>query len=123
HYLATTATGITLQDRLTSGEVEYVLMFQGDEPWVTCGSDHTHREMERHSVPAAKQMHCKVLAPVVWPLAELEDHWDRLMLRSWSTVDGVRKLYQEGPFSYILEPERLFQEGEDHHLTIRRDGT
>jgi len=46
-YLATTGTGITVQDRLTSGEVEFVLLFGGGETYVTCGSDHTHRALER----------------------------------------------------------------------------
>jgi Protein of unknown function (DUF2848) len=56
-YLATTGTGITVQDRLTSGEAEFVLLFHQGETYVTCGSDHTHRELERHSIPGAKQMH------------------------------------------------------------------
>jgi 2-keto-4-pentenoate hydratase/2-oxohepta-3-ene-1,7-dioic acid hydratase in catechol pathway len=121
-YLATTATGITVLDRLTSGEVEFVLLFHGHDVYVTCGSDHTHREVERYSFAWSKQMHPKVMAGEVWRLSDLESHWDQLILRSWSTLSGVRRLYQEGPVSQIMEPERLLKEAE-RSAAMRRDGT
>src|ERR1041385_931591 len=55
NYLATTGSCVTVQDRFTSGEVEFVLLFKDGQTYVTCGSDHTHRELERHSIPGAKQ--------------------------------------------------------------------
>src|SRR5215471_18571498 len=45
-YLATTGTHVTVQDRFTSGEAEFVLLFCNGETYVTCGSDHTHRGLE-----------------------------------------------------------------------------
>jgi hypothetical protein len=122
-YLATTASEITVLDRSTSGEVEFVLLFHDDDVYVTCGSDHTHREVERYSFRWSKQMHPKVMAGDVWRLSDLESHWDRLILRSWSTLSGgVRRLYQEGPVSQIMEPERLLKEAE-RRAAMRRDGT
>src|SRR5215472_16864533 len=46
NYLATTGTDVTVQDRFTSGEAEFVLLFYKGESYVTCVSDHTHRELE-----------------------------------------------------------------------------
>jgi len=123
HYLASTATGITVFDRLTSGEVEFVLLFHGGETYLTCGSDHTHRELERYSIPGSKQMFPKILAADVWKASDVEDHWDRLVLRSWCTLDGTRRLYQEGDFSQIMRPEALFDEGARRFGNIRQDGT
>lgn len=122
NYLATTGTGITVQDRLTSGEAEFVLLFHQGQTYVTCGSDHTHRELERYSIPGAKQMHPKILAPQLWRFSEVEKTWDQLMLRSWSTVDGKRELYQEAPLSHILEPEQLLRAAE-RRFKVRQDGT
>src|SRR5438876_485964 len=39
-YLATTGSRVTVQDRFTSGEVEFVLLFHEGQTYVTCGSDH-----------------------------------------------------------------------------------
>ena len=122
NYLATTTTGITVQDRLTSGEAEFVLLFHQGQTYVTCGSDHTHRELERYSIPGAKQMHPKILAPELWRFSDIETHWDQLMLRSWSTVDGRRELYQEAALSHILAPEPLLRAAE-RRFKVREHGT
>jgi hypothetical protein len=123
HYLATDATTITVLDRRTSGEVEFVLLFHADGTYVTCGSDHTHRDMERHYVAGAKQMHPKVLATQAWRLVEVRDHWDRLMLRSWVTENGVKSLYQEGPLAEIMTPDDLLDRAERHYAGVRQEGT
>ena len=123
HYLVTVATGISVLDRATSGEVEFVLLFLNGGVYVTCGSDHTHREFERHSIAASKQMHSKVLAPMLWNVSEVEAHWDRMVLRSWATIDGVRRLYQEGTLGDIMEPGALVAEAERRFGTLREDGT
>jgi hypothetical protein len=122
NYLATTTACITVQDRLTSGEVEFALLFDRGRTYVTCGSDHTHRELERHSIPGAKQMHPKILARVAWPLAEVTPQWDQLTLRSWATLDGTRRLYQEGPLAEIMDRDALLNAVESR-LDVRRDGT
>lgn len=123
HYLATNAATITVLDRLTSGEVEFVLLVHADGTYVTCGSDHTHRDMERHYVAGAKQMHPKVLATQAWRLAEVRDHWDQLTLRSWATENGVKSLYQEGPLAEIMTPDDLLDRAEQHYAGVRQEGT
>jgi hypothetical protein len=53
----------------------------------------------------------KPVAPVLWDLADVEGHWDRLMLRSWATIDGERVLYQEGALSGMLPVADLIERG------------
>src|SRR5215467_1652411 len=122
NYLATSGTGVTVQDRFTSGEVEFALLFQNDQTYVTCGSDHTHRGLERYSIPGSKQMHPKILATELWRFSDVERHWDQLTLRSWATVDGRRQVYQEGALSHILPPEQLLGDAENR-FKVREQGT
>ena len=92
----------------TSGEVEFVLICVAGVPqWVTVGSDHTDRDVERYSIASSKQMYPKILAPTVWPLAEVQEHWDTLILRSWVHVHGARRPYQEDTLQAMLPPTEL----------------
>lgn len=109
-YLVTTDDEIAVVSDKSSGEVEYVLLCQGEEIWVTVGSDHTDREMEMHSIPASKQMYSKCLASHAWPYPDLKDHWDRLILRCWVQKGKERSLYQEAPLGSITSPEELLKE-------------
>jgi hypothetical protein len=106
-YLLTTDDEISVIGERTSAEVEYVLLCSGNEAWVTVGSDHTDRDVETKSIPASKQMYAKCLPPECWPYPEVQDHWDRLILRSWVTRGQERSLYQEAPLSEILGPEEM----------------
>jgi hypothetical protein len=106
-YLLTTDDEITVIGEKTSGEIEYVLLCSGDEIWVTVGSDHSDRDIETKSIPAAKQMYAKCLAPECWPYLDVNEHWDRLILRCWVTKDTERSLYQEAPLSEILHPQEM----------------
>jgi len=108
-YLATTDTAIDVVGPESSGEVEY-LVFKGDgDIYIGVGSDHTDRDMEKHSIPGSKQMCAKVLAPVVWSYRELEDHWDRIILRSWAGRPGGPVLYQEDALGTVLDPQRILE--------------
>ena len=109
-YLLTTDDEITVISDKSSGEVEYVLLCQGEQTWVTLGSDHTDREMEAHSIPASKQMYAKCLADHCWPYSDLRDHWDQLVLRCWVEKAGRRVLYQEAPLGDLISPEELRKE-------------
>lgn len=106
-YLATTSDLVDVVSGQSSGEVEYVVLNDGDRTYVGVGSDHTDRGFEKHSIPASKQMYPKVLAPVVWAYEEVGAHWDRLVLRSWTSADGRRTLYQEAKLGTILNVEEL----------------
>ena len=113
-YLATTGDVAEVQGSFTSGEVEFVLLFGPGGPWVTVGSDQTDRFFERHSVPAAKQLCPKIVADTVWPVAEVEEHWDELVLRAWVRSGRKRRLYQEAALGAMLAPSGLLP-GLRHH--------
>ena len=71
--------------------------------------DHTDRKVEAYGVTVSKQMCPKPIGRELWPFAEVEGHWDRLMLRSHATRKGKRRLYQEGAVSGMLTPSDLLE--------------
>jgi len=103
----TTDAAIEVLGNTTSGEVEFVLLQTQGLLWVGAGSDHTDREVETYGVSVSKQLCEKPVAPAFWRFESVAAHWDRLLLRSYATIDGVRALYQEGPVGAILHPEDL----------------
>ncbi|SHE55275.1 Protein of unknown function [Desulfacinum infernum DSM 9756] len=94
--LLTTGETIDVISGMASGEVECVLFRKDGRIFVGVGSDHTDRDFEKYGIPASKQMCAKPVAPTVWDLDDVRDHLDRIILRSWMTCDGNRRLYQEG---------------------------
>ena len=109
-YLVTTSDAIDVISAESSGEVEYVILKEGERIYTGVGSDHTDRGFEKFSIPASKQMYAKVMAPVVWPYQEIKDHWDQIVLRSWTTSKGKRMLYQEEALASILDVEALLEQ-------------
>lgn len=103
--LATTDAEIEVLGDTTSGEVEVVFLFQRGEAHIAVGSDHTDRELERESIPKSKVICPKVVSREVWRFADVEPHWDTLVLRSWVEVGGVKTLYQEGALADFLPVE------------------
>jgi hypothetical protein len=107
-YFAVTRELVTTDDEIevlgddTSGEVEVVFLFKGDETYIAVGSDHTDRKLEKDSIPKSKVICPKVVSREVWKLADVEPHWERLKLQSWIDVDGQRTLYQEGSLADFL---------------------
>ena len=103
----TTDAAIEVAGEASSGEVEFVLFAIGGELFVGVGSDHTDRKVETYNVTVSKQMCDKPVAPGVWPMTEVLDHWDSLILRSYIIENGARVLYQEGQVSGMLAPQTL----------------
>src|ERR1700692_1763860 len=116
-YYRVSARRLTIADTIevcgdnSSGEVEFVLIGWQGRIFVGCGSDHTDRKVEAYSVTVSKQMCDKVLAPVLWELEEVIDHWDQMILRSFAWIDGARVLYQEGTLDSMLSVAELVQRG------------
>jgi hypothetical protein len=100
--LLTHAAGIDVVGSNASGEVEFVLLSLPDGLHVGVGSDHTDRTVEAYSVTVSKQMCPKPLSRELWAFADVADHWDQLILRSWVTRNGTRELYQEGSVTKML---------------------
>jgi hypothetical protein len=116
-YYRCAARRLTTADRIectgddSSGEVEFVLFGHEGRTLVGVGSDHTDRKVETYNITVSKQMCDKPVAPTVWDLTDIADHWDRIMLRSWATIDGERVLYQEGALSGMLPVPELLRRG------------
>ena len=92
----------------TSGEVEYVLcIVTEDEVYVGLGSDHTDRHLEETDIPRAKQICPNLMGRTVWPLKEIEGHWDDLLMKANVVKDAKDTLYQEGRLGTLLNPAEL----------------
>lgn len=103
-----TDTEIEVYSHETSGEVEYVLLIKDEQTiCVGLGSDHTDRHLEEADIPRSKQICPNLISQTVWPLAEVEDHWDDLEIRSKMVKEGQEILYQEGRLHLILDPKGL----------------
>jgi hypothetical protein len=107
--LITTGDEIEVVGDQTSGEVEPVLLFGADESYLTVGSDETDREIEMSSYQKSKQICSKAVAKVVWRFSEVNDHYDKLILRSTVNIGGEEWLYQDGFVSSLIKPLDLLK--------------
>ncbi|MPZ87124.1 MAG: DUF2848 domain-containing protein [Nitriliruptorales bacterium] len=101
--MLTTAETIEVDGTFTSGEVEPVLVLFSGRRWLTVGSDHTDRDVERESIARSKQVCPKVVARTLLPLGD--DNLDAVQLESW--VDGEGRPYQQGGMEAILPLGRI----------------
>jgi hypothetical protein len=92
---------------MSSAEVEFVLFIDDDDLYVSIGSDHTDRELEKLDIPKAKQIANKVCSNHFWEYSTLKEHWDSITLKCWASRKGEKVLYQSGPVSQILSPEKI----------------
>jgi hypothetical protein len=105
--LLTQEPNVQVLGREATGEAEVVLFRKDSKYWVTIGSDITDRQAETVGIALSKQMCPKPIADMAWPLVDVLNHWDQLILRSWIEEDGQRVLYQEGPVASMIEPWKL----------------
>lgn len=91
----------------TSGEIEVFIFSAGGTLYVSIASDHTDRKLESHSVALSKQICPKPTGCTAWVYAEVEGHWDELIVRSWIEENGQRVAYQSGPLSSLRTPREL----------------
>lgn len=110
HELLTQEKDIKFVGSKTSGEVEYVIVLSNDNIYIGLGSDHTDRELESVSVPKAKQVCPKPISKELWDYNDLKDHWDRIKLISYQTINGVEEVYQDGTLADILPVEKILEE-------------
>lgn len=114
--LASTTDHIQVLGPETSGEVEYALLVGPDNAvYVTVASDHSDRSVERFGIQLSKQLYPDVLAPEVWPYAEVQPHWDALVLRAWAVTGERRMLYQQAALAELLSASDWLER-------LRRDG-
>ncbi|MGO4329901.1 DUF2848 domain-containing protein [Cupriavidus sp. 2TAF22] len=105
---------IQVSGEASSGEAEFLLVKDAGEILIGIASDHTDREVETYGITVSKQMCEKPCSAALWRLAEVEGHWDRLILRSYATIDGERVLYQEGAVTAMRSPADLLAKFAGH---------
>lgn len=110
--LATQEPRITVTGSNTSGEVEPVLVRAAGKLYLTVGSDHTDRDVERDSVAKSKAACAKPLGATVVEVAAPD--WDAIAASS--TVDGVG--YQQGTLSALRIPTDVLAL---HQGSVERD--
>lgn len=102
--LLTQAPQIQVVGDQTSGEVETFVFKANGELYVSLSSDHTDRKLETHSVALSKQVCAKPVARTAWRFADVAEHWDELVIRSFIQEGGERVLYQEGTLASLRSP-------------------
>jgi len=107
--LLTTTEAIQVAGGDSSGEVEFVLFSLVDGLWVGVGSDHTDRKVEAVGVTLAKQLCPKPVSAAVWRYADVQPHWDQLVLHSYAYTGEKKRLYQEGSVTALRHPDDLIQ--------------
>ncbi len=103
-WLVSQAPSITVAGSESSGEAEIVVVVDGDEAFVTVGSDHTDRALEAVDIVASKGVCPKPVANAGWAAPALEGRWENLALRS--RIDGG-VVYQDGSAAANLPPMEL----------------
>jgi hypothetical protein len=106
---ATQASRLVVLGPDSSGEVEPVVVAMADGLWIGLGSDHTDRKAEAQGIALSKQLCGKPVSTQLWSYADVEPHWDQLVLRSWATIGGERVLYQDSPVSALRTPRDLIE--------------
>jgi hypothetical protein len=91
----------------SSGEAEPVIFSLPDGLWLGIGSDHTDRKVETVGITISKQLCAKPVGKTLWRFDSVANHWDDLIIRSYATKDGKRRLYQEGPLAKMRHPDDL----------------
>jgi hypothetical protein len=92
----------------SSGEAEPVVVSLADGLWLGLGSDHTDRKAEAQGIALSKQLCGKPIGTALWPLAEVEDHWDALELTA--VIEG-EVVYQRGRLAAMRHPLDLLARG------------
>ena len=101
--LVTNATDIGVIGTDSTPEIEVVLFRAGGVDYLTVGSDHTDRRIEAVSALQGKNSCPKIVATAAWPVGEVLDHWDSLILRSRCGDT----LLQEGALAHVITYENL----------------
>ena len=102
-WLVSQEPSITVAGSQSSGEAEIVVVVDGDEAFVTVGSDHTDRALEAVDIVASKGVCPKPVAASGWTVNAVGDRWGDLRL--CSRIDGV--VYQDGSAAANLPPLEL----------------
>lgn len=113
--ILTQAAQIRVPGAQTCGEVEPILIGNGDTLYLGIGSDHTARDVEREDIATSKRLCPKPLGRNVFRIATLDASFDAVALAS--TMDG--EAYQRGTFAQIAALATLLAEFRRRHPASR----
>jgi hypothetical protein len=108
-WLATSSSTVVVTGANTSGEAELALVGDGDDLYVTLASDHTDRAAEAIDIELSKAVCPVPVAAEAWAIADVDGHWDDLVLRSWIVEldgddSGDEVLYQDDVCASLVPP-------------------
>lgn len=103
--LVTQEATVRVSGSNTSGEVEPVLVRVAGELFLTVGSDHTDRDLERTSIAAAKQACPKPVSRQLVRLPPAAESFDWDAVHASSSVDGTT--YQSGVLGSLRVPSEV----------------
>ncbi len=101
-YLLTQDTEFEVQGTMTGGEGEVVAIRDGDEVFISVGSDQCDRELDPIFPDKPKQMCPHPVATTAWPYVEVKDHWDQLRIQSTVTTQGHAVPLQDSPLDALV---------------------
>ena len=96
----------------TCGEIEFFFFQKNGEIYVGVGSEHTDRSLEAVDMIKSKAICEKVMSRELWRYEDVKDHWDKIQLTAWQTVDGREAVYQDSPLEALLTLEAIKAEAE-----------
>ena len=115
-YLLTQDAEFEVQGPLTGGEAEVVAIRDGDEIFITVGSDQCDREIDPLFPDKPKQMCPHPIATVAWPYVEIKDHWDQLRIYGEVFVAGHAVPLQDAEIASQVDLEYLLAMAEVRQL-------
>ena len=108
-YLLTQTEEFEVQGPLTGCEAEVVAIREGDEIFVSVGSDQCDRELDPIFPDKPKQMCPHPVAVTAWPYEEVKDHWDELRIYSQVIAAGHRVVIQDTTIDTQVDLEYLLK--------------
>lgn len=98
---------IVMPSQGTSGELEITLVVDGQDIFLTAGSDHTCRTAEAVDIRLSKLICPTPLSSEGWPWTDVADRWADLQLASNIEIDGVSEPYQSADAGGNRPPAEL----------------
>ncbi len=106
-YLLTQDDEFEVQGTMTGGEGEVVAIRDGNEIFISVGSDQCDRELDPLFPDKPKQMCPHPVAATAWPYAEVHDHWDEMRIQSTVTVNGRAVPLQDSRLDALVSLDDL----------------
>ena len=106
-YLLTQEREFEVQGSMTGGETEVVAIRDGNDIFITVGSDQCDRELDPLFPDKPKQMCPHPLAQDAWPYAEVSDHWDKLRVYSHVVVGDKHVALQDTAINELVTLDYL----------------